>query len=204
MKLNPKNIDLLDDNRQILDLISELTNLCDIESEAIDALGYDELSALASSEESLKISICDLLKLTHTSYDFYQVEFGHKELIKIVKTEKPIDTWDRLLIDLSSTLGFWLGFSFITLFEVGNYFRLVIYFLIIHVKNLLCYGNEMGKYGRDGYRQESGNMLEDGINCDGQDDEDDDDKDDAMASQSLSNQMDSRKEGDVKDLEEGV
>ena len=124
-KLNVENGELLEEAKQFFGFRDELVGICgkiedDKKNSKLVKSGKSSnmTNPLNSIMNPRILQPCDILYDSESSYDYFEINLGYAELLKYTRTEVPIDTWDRLFIDLSGTLGFWMGFSFITLFEI--------------------------------------------------------------------------------------
>merc|ERR1712071_368725 len=55
-------------------------------------------------------------------YDHYHVRIGADSLFIETTKEVPSDSFDKVFIDITSTFGFWMGFSFFTVIEFLYFF----------------------------------------------------------------------------------
>lgn len=122
--VNLHNPDLLQDFVKLEKFLNSIDQICSqVLDPEFESNSWWDLSDFKNMNDI--VTLCQLAQLRKYSYDYFQVEIGYKDLNKYLRSETEVDTWDRLLIDISSQLGFWLGFSFITLFEVLLYLRLL-------------------------------------------------------------------------------
>ena len=80
-------------------------------------------------------SVCKLLLETRTAYDQFAISYGMKNLEYTEITEIEIDTPDKLAMDIMSSLGFWLGFSIVTVIEMTYFCGQVIFKIGSEIKN---------------------------------------------------------------------
>ena len=77
-------------------------------------------------------SICDIFGEFEKNYDQFYVKLGFERVLIEAVEEVPADTFDKLFIDITSTFGFWMGFSFFTVIEFLSFFMALIRKIMIH------------------------------------------------------------------------
>lgn len=104
LKINLENPNLLQEFKDYSDQLTFLHHVCQ---------NITDNPNLFINNLDQKMTYCDLIDLIPYSYDYYQINLGYSELIKTVKSENEVDTWEELFVDLTETIGFWTGFGFL-------------------------------------------------------------------------------------------
>ena len=93
----------------------------------IDKCQYASELWQQTSQLNDKSNICDIFQdHKDQAYEYYEIHIGTSDMYYRQVEEVEVDTPDKLLIDILGSLGFFLGFSFVTFVEFFIFFYTIL------------------------------------------------------------------------------